>query len=226
MSLSRSFPAVAPVLLVAVLAGACTATAAEPKQRGFVPLLNGKDLSGWNTKGNWIVEDKGVLTLKPRPGERGWKRYDAYLWAKKKYGDFILDLEYKIPQGGNSGIFVRVGDLKEPVAKGIEVQILDSHGKQGKLGAHDCGGVISAVGPSKNASKPAGQWNRMVITCQGSRMQVALNGEQIVDFRLDKSALKDRPAVGYVGLQDHGQPLSFRNIKIRELRRKRPRRDP
>jgi hypothetical protein len=221
MSVSRSLTLVALASFVVAPMGTCTAAAAEPQRRGFVPLFNGKDLSGWNTKGNWFVEEKGVLSIKPRPGERGWKRYDAYLWAKKQYGDFILDLEYKIPKGGNSGVFVRVGDLKDPVSKGIEVQILDSHGKQGKLGVHDCGGVISAVGPSKNTSKPAGQWNRIVVTCRGNRLKVELNGEQIVDLRLDKSALKDRPPVGYVGLQDHGLPLSFRNIKIKELKGKK-----
>ncbi|MHC4175932.1 MAG: family 16 glycoside hydrolase [Planctomycetota bacterium] len=222
MSVNRSLTIVALASLVVVPIGAGTAAAAKPKDRGFVSLFNGKDLTGWNTKGNWIVEEGGVVTLKPRPGERGWQRYDAYLWAEKKYGDFILDLEYKIPKGGNSGVFVRVADLKEPVSKGIEVQILDSHGKKRKLGAHDCGGVISAVGPSKNTSKPAGQWNRMVVTCRGNRLLVELNGEQIVNLRLDTSAVKDRPPVGYVGLQDHGQPLSFRNVKIKELKGERP----
>jgi len=206
----------AATLLVALIAACTAATAAD--DQGFVPLFNGKDLAGLVTKGNWIVEQQGVVALKPRPGERGWQRYDAYLWAEKQYGDFILDLEYKSPQGGNSGVFVRVGDADNPVSTGIEIQILDSHDKQGQLGAHDCGGVVGTAGPSKNMSKPAGEWNRMVVTCQGSRMQVALNGEQIIDLKLDESAAKNRPLTGHVGLQDHGQPIEFRNIKIKELK--------
>ncbi len=223
MFVHRSLTLVAAVSFVFALVGVSTATAAEPDdkgpdEKGFVSLFNGKDLSGWKTKGNWFAEKGGLLSIKPRPGERGWQRYDAYIWTEKKYADFVLDLEYKIPKGGNSGVFVRVGDLKNPVRNGIEVQILDSHGKKEKLGAHDCGGVISAVGPSKNASKPAGEWNRMVVTCRGARMQVKLNGHDIVDLKLDESAVKDRPLTGYVGLQDHGLPLSFRKIKIKELK--------
>lgn len=218
MFINRSPSIVAAVSFLLALMGAFPAAAAQPDDRGFVPLFNGKDLSGLKTKGNWIVQKEGVLSLKPRPGERGWQRYDAYLWAAKPYGDFVFDLEYKIPKGGNSGVFVRVGDLASPVSTGIEVQILDSHAKKGKLGAHDCGGVISAVGPSKNASKPAGQWNRIAVTCKGARLMVQLNGQQIVDLKLDESAVKNRPPTGYVGLQDHGQPISFRNIKIKELR--------
>jgi hypothetical protein len=162
------------------------------------------------------VEEEGVLAIKPRPGERGWQRYDAYLWAEKQYGDFILDLEFRIPKGDNSGVFVRVKDKKNPVETGIEVQISDTYGKE-KVGAHDCGGVIGTVGPTKNMAKPAGEWNRMVVTCRGKQLEVRLNGEKVVDVALDKTSRKDRPLVGYVGLQDHGLPLEFRNIRVREL---------
>jgi hypothetical protein len=205
--------------LVAALAviRLCGAAAAEAEgEDGFVPLFNGKDLTGWETKGNWLVEEDGVLAIKPRKGERGWQRYDAYLWAEKPYGDFVLDLEFKIPRGGNSGVFVRVKDKNNPVRTGIEVQISDCHRKK-RVGAHDCGGVIGTVGPTRNMAKPAGEWNRMVVTCRGKQIQVALNGEQIVDCDLSKTSRRDRPLVGYIGLQDHGRPLWFRNIRIKVL---------
>lgn len=184
---------------------------------GFVKLYNGKDLSGWQTSGNWLPQEDGTLKIEPRPGEKGWQRYDAYLWTKKPYGDFVFDVEYKHPKGGNSGVFVRVKDPKNPVNTGIEVQILDSYGKKEPLGHHDCGGVIRTVGPSKNMAKPAGEWNRMIVTCRKSHMKVELNGEQIIDLQLDESAMKDRPLEGYVGLQDHGLPMWFRNIRIKTL---------
>ena len=203
------------VALIILATLSVPALAAE-KCDGFTCLFNGKDLSGWTTTGNWLVED-GVLAIKPRPGEKGWQRYGAYLWAEKQYGDFILDLEFKIPEGGNSGVFVRVRDLAEPVSTGLEVQILDSLDKKGPLGHHDNGGIIRTAGPSKNMSKPAGEWNRMVVTCQGSRIKVELNGEQIHDLDLSETPMKDRPLRGYIGLQDHGLPLWFRNIKIKEL---------
>ncbi|NQT83845.1 DUF1080 domain-containing protein [bacterium] len=202
--------------LIGILAGAALSRAAVGQDKGLVPLFNGKDLTGWQTKGNWVVEDKGVLAIKPRPGEKGWQRYDAYLWAEGQFGDFILDLEFKIPKGGNSGVFVRVKDKKNPVNTGIEVQISDTYGKE-RVGAHDCGGVIGTIGPSRNMAKPAGKWNRMIVTCRGKRLQVRLNGEQVVDVQLDKTSQRDRPVVGYLGLQDHGVPLWFRNIRIKLL---------
>ncbi len=200
-----------------VLTGFSAQSINAQDKSGFVKLFNGKNLKGFKTEGNWMVEKGGILTLMPRPGEKGWQRYGSYLWTKKKYKDFVLDLEYKHPKGGNSGVHVRIGSKKNPVDTGIEVQILDSYGKKGKLTHHDCGGVIRTTPPSKNMAKPAGEWNRMVVTCQGSNMKVALNGEQIVDVDLSKSAMKDRPLTGYIALQDHGQLIWFRNIKIKIL---------
>lgn len=185
----------------------------------FKTLYNGKDLSGWKTTGNWLPQDDGSLLIQPREGEKGWQRYDAYLWSDKKYKDFVLDLEYSYPPGGNSGVFFRVGDLADPVQQGIEAQILDNHGQQDAVGPHDHGGIIRTIGPTKSMSRAPNQWNRMVVTCIGSHLQVELNGEPIVDTQLDNSPVKDRPLEGYVGLQDHGQPnnLKFRNIRIREI---------
>ena len=188
------------------------------KDKGWVTLFNGKDLTGWQTTGNWLPQKDGSLLIKPRKGERGWQRYSAYLWSKKKYKDFVLHVEYKYPPKGNSGIHFRVGDLKNPVHTGIEAQVLDSYGKK-KVGHHDHGGIIRTVGASKNMSKKPGEWNTMIITCKGHHLKVQLNGEQIIDIQLDKTPMKDRPLEGYIGLQDHGEPnnLHFRNIKIKEL---------
>ena len=207
---------------VVLAIGVCAALAlpaagrAAAEERPFAALFNGKDLTGWETEGNWAVEPAGVLALKPRPGERGWRRFACYLWAHQQYGDFVIDLEFKIPKGGNSGLFVRVRDKLDPVNTGIEVQISDCHHKK-RVGAHDCAGVIGTAGPARNMAKPAGQWNRMAVACQGRRLRVELNGEQVVDVQLDKTSRRDRPLVGYIGLQDHGSPLWFRNIRIKNL---------
>ena len=183
---------------------------------GFTPMFNGKDLTGWQTTGNWVVEKDGAVTLKPRPGEQGWKRYDAYLTTQRKYRDFIIDLEFKFGPKGNSGVFLRVADPKSQVNSGFEVQILDTHGKE-KITAHDCGGVIGTAVPTKNMVKPAGQWNRYTITCKGGNVKVVLNGEQIIDLDLSKSKLKDRPPSGYIGFQDEAKPIWYRNVRIKEL---------
>lgn len=202
------------ILLSAMSVGALA------QESGFVNLFNGKDLTGWKTTGNWIPQDDGSLLIQPREGEKGWKRYDAYLFSKKKYKDFVIDFEYSYPPGGNSGFYFRVGDLNDPVGKGIEAQILDSSKKEGSLGSHDHAGIVSTkAAATKNMSRPPGEWNRMVVTCIETRCQVELNGMQVIDVDLSKTPVKDRPLEGYIGFQDHGQPnnIKFRNIRIRDL---------
>jgi hypothetical protein len=189
---------------------------AATKKTGFTEMFNGKDLTGWDTGGNWVVEKGSVITLKPRPGERGWSRYKDYLTTNRKYGNFVLDLEFKFNAKGNSGVFMRIGDLKNHVTSGFEVQILDTHGKK-KFGAHDCGGVIGTSSPTKMMVKPAGEWNRYIITVKDHRFKVILNGEQIQDLDLSKSKLKDRPAKGYISFQDEAKRIWYRNVRIKEL---------
>ena len=75
------------------------------------------------------------------------------MWLKKQYTDFTIDLEFKLPKGGNSGVYFRVGDRSDGDKPHFEIQILDSHGKK-KPTAHDCGGLIGISPPKKNAASP------------------------------------------------------------------------
>lgn len=187
----------------------------EYSETGLVELFNGKDLSGWQTTGNWLVED-GMVTLHPRPGEEGWQRYGAYLTTEKQYRNFVLDLEFRFEPKGNSGVFLRVGDLKDHVASGFEIQILDTHHLD-RPGNHDCGGIIRTTAPFVNAVKPAGEWNRYQIVMVDSRLVVYLNGELIQALDLSKSAMANRPMKGYISFQDEAKVVSYRNIRIKEL---------
>ena len=196
------------------------------KEDDFVSLYNGKDLSGWKTTGNWLPQKDGSLLIKPKPNQKGWQRYSDYLISEQKFGDFILELEYKYPPKGNSGIFFRIGDPKDPVKTGIECQILDSMGKADeKMGHHDHGGIIRTIGPNQNMSKKPGEWNRMIISCRGHHLKVSLNGVEIINHWMDSKNDKnlpgvgDRPLKGHIGLQDHGTPhnVTFRNLRILEL---------
>ena len=184
---------------------------------GFVPLFNGTDLSGWKTKGNWVYDTDGAITLKPRPGETGWKRYDAYVFTERKYHDFVLDLEFKIEPTGNSGVFFCVADPLDPVARGIELQILDTYGLA-KPGHHDCGGIIRAMAPSKNMVKAPGEWNRYTLTLKDRHLTVDFNGERTIVLDLDASPMKDRPADGHLGFQDEAKRVWYRNVRIKELK--------
>jgi len=209
--------AVACLLAVPALT-ARPATAAD--QDGWVDLLPENQLEKhWSTKGNWSINDDGVITLTPRPGESGWSRFDAYLWLDEQYKDFEIEFDYKVQERGNSGFYFHVGDKASPVAKGIEVQIYDSgsKGPDAKLTDHDSGGIIPGIPPTKNTALPAGEWNHFHITSQGNDLTVKLNGEVVNQIQLDNPRIKDRPATGFIGFQDHALPLALRKIRIRRL---------
>jgi hypothetical protein len=199
---------------------------------GFVSLFNGRDLTGWITGPDnfWVVRD-GVLTV-TRPVDGKEHNFD-YLWAKDTYGDFILDLEFQVTQGTNSGIFFRTSDLKDPVYTGMEIQISDSYGRDKVNKTGTAGAVYDCVAPSRNAIKPPGEWNRCTLTCRGSRVEVVLNGAKVIDMNVDqwteagrnpddtpnkfKRAIKDFARVGHIGFQDHGRPVWYRNVRIKRL---------
>lgn len=190
---------------------------------GAVELFNGRDLSGWTCKpGSWVVED-GLIAR----GAGG-----DFLWSAEQYGDFVLSVDFRVSPKGNSGIFIRTGSQQDWLHTGIEIQVLDSHGKENP-GKHDCGAVYDCVAPRRNACRPAGEWNTCVITCRGPRIEVVLNDEPIVNMNLDewteagrnpdgtpnkfRTAYRDMPRRGYIGFQDHGNPVWFRNVRIRPL---------
>lgn len=176
----------------------------------------GGDLSRhWRTEGNWKLAD-GTVTLRPREGERGWARFGAYLWLLEQFGDFEIEFDYKLAKGGNSGFYFHVGDTEDPVAKGIEVQIYDSHARgDGPLSDHDAGGIIPGIAPTANRARPAGEWSHFHVVCRGKRVIVELNGGVMNEVRLDHPRLAGRPARGSIGFQDHAMPLALRRIRIR-----------
>lgn len=200
-----------------VSAPAIAAVHPAAEAAGFTPLFNGKDLAGWKTKGNWVYDRDGSVTLQPRAGETGWKRFDAYLFTERKYRDFILDLEFKIEPTGNSGVFFCVADPLDPVDKGIELQILDTYGLA-QPGNHDCGGIIRAMAPAKNMVKPAGEWNRYTLTLKARLLTVDFNGQRTIVLKLDESPMKDRPLDGHVGFQDEAKRVWYRGVRIQELK--------
>jgi hypothetical protein len=210
-------------LLAAVLCLATlgSASCADDKDDGFVPLFNGKDLQGWVLRGykeaakdQWTVKD-GVLTAKPGSG---------WLGTEKMYGDFILRLDWRVPENGNSGVYLRVPDIETdtlPTWTGVEVQILDDEGPQyqGKLKDYQYSGSIYEFVPaSKRVYKGAGQWNHFEITCKGNVIRVVYNGEPVAEADAAKDAkLAKRPKKGFLGLQNHGTGVEFRNITIKVL---------
>lgn len=189
---------------------------------GFASLLDGKTLAGWKVRSEkdakpdeWTVED-GVLKAKAG---------NSWLATEKEYGDYILQLETRVPENGNSGIFIRVPELKpgeHPWVKGIEIQVLDDRGPQyaGKLKPWQySGSLYGAVPADQSAFAGAGKWNAYEITCRGDLVTVVLNGKKIAAGDMSKiDTLKDRPRRGIIGLQNHGTDVEFRNLRIKELK--------
>ncbi|MFG0290649.1 MAG: DUF1080 domain-containing protein [Rhodopirellula sp. JB044] len=209
---SRNAVCLVAFVMSAAVIGATNLRAGDAENDGFKPLFNGRDLTHWETAGTWLVEEDGVLALKPKPGKRGIFSYRLFLWTKYSFRDFQLDFEFKLDEGGDSSVFLR----SQSLAGFIEIELSDSHGKEGTLTTNDCGAVQKVMPPSKNMAKPAGQWNRMIITCKGQSVQVELNGEQVVDLDYEKIG-KTVPTSGKIGLQDWGHPAWFRNIRIKKL---------
>jgi hypothetical protein len=209
--------------VVAVLAAAVCAEDKDKKDEGWTDLLSAKTKSldeHWTTTGNWELKD-GIATLAPRQGEQGWSRWSAYLWSKKKYGEFEIEFEYKVEKGGNSGFYFRVGDVNDPVNQGIEVQIYDSAGKpkDAELTDHDAGGIIPGLKPHRPAAKAAGEWNKMSVTHKDDKIIVMLNGVNVNAHDLSGGGqLAKRPKSGPIGFQDHALPISLRNVRIKELK--------
>ena len=230
------------VLLVAAAPGASgKLKRLDTDKEGFISLFNGKDLTGWITGPDnaWVVQD-GVLAVK-RPTD-GKEHNSDYLWTDRQYGDFILDLEFKIPERANSGIFLRTSNLKDPVQTGIEVQVANSYGRKQLSRGGTAGAIYDCLAPTKNTIRKPGEWNRCIVTCDDNKIKVVLNGEQIIDMDLDKwttvhknpdgtankftMPLKNFARKGYIGLQDHGRQIWYRNIRIKPLKKEAQLRPP
>jgi hypothetical protein len=190
-----------------------TLTDAE-KKAGFELLFNGKDFEGWEQKGNWKIVD-GAMSREDKGGGLTYKK-------RKVPDNFELKFEWKVGPGSNSGIYYRPGQY--------EYQILDNtkHG-DGKNPRTSAASLYFCMPPSKDATRPIWEWNEGRIVCQGSVIQHYLNGEKVIDFDYkdpkvawEVELLKVRGADlasrgANLDLQDHGDPVAYRNLKLREI---------
>ena len=154
------------------------------------------------------------------------------LGSEQLCGDFALVGEFNVERGTNSGIFVRWSDIRDPVNTGVEVQVYDSAGKPNPS-KHDSGALYDLVAPMRNTMRPAGQWNRIAILCQGPYIGVRLNGPTVSEMDLSRYtqarrnpdgsenkfryALASLPRRGYIGLQNHGNVVSYRSLRVLPL---------
>ena len=217
-------------LSVSVVSAAPNTLTPAEKAAGWKLLFDGNSLDGWRgykteTPAGWSVQDGALVLAAGRPGD---------LVTLQQFGDFELSLEWKIAAGGNSGIIYRVGlGDQSPARSGPEYQLLDnSRAKDNQIASHLAGALYALVAPPKDLTRPVGEWNEARVRVQGWRIEHWLNGAKVAEADLatpagksliQASKFKAWPrfaalARGHIALQDHGDPVSFRSVKIRELR--------
>ena len=190
------------------------------KEKDYVSLFNGRDLTGWepaeaDPNTIWGVTE-GLLTC---TGQQG-----PWLRSVAQFGDFNFRLDYQVSPAGNSGVFVRVpkdgnhhrADEIKPVA-GVEVQILDdADPKYAMLKDYQFGAsVYDICGAQPRVSRPAGEWNTLEINCKGPRIVTIHNGHKVTDVRPETHPLIHlRSLSGYLGLQNHSSDVKFRNLRV------------
>lgn len=198
------------LVLISFLMAGCVAPSKSSRKTS---LFNGRDLTGWVAMhgGEWTVSEHSIIGRNGVDWTTNPEKSGSWLRTEKSYRDFELELEYSINPKGNSGVFFHSGLDKNPAFTGHEVQILDDRGQEPKK--YTTGSLYDVVAPSKNMSRPAGEWNQMTIRCQGNHVRVTLNGETIVQQD------SQRNLEGYIGLQNHDNHavVKFRNLWIREL---------
>ena len=197
-----------------VLAGEDVGTQ-EPAAERILKESRGRfNKQGWNHYG------PGYFTLDSQTGVLESHGGMGLFWySEKEYEDFILELEFRCAEETtNSGIFYRVPGVPtsdDYIYHSFEIQINDAGDD-----IHMTGAVYDAEAPTKRASKPVGEWNSFKITVIGDRVQIELNGEQIVDWQMEpRGKIRDFAPRGYIGLQNHDDqsPVFFRNIFVTEL---------
>ena len=220
--------------IITILAGCAFAGAAEPntlspeeKEAGFVSLFDGNSLE--NFRG-----------YKKKEAHQGWKAVDGTiarvagggdLITKKKYASFDFRFDWKISPKGNSGVMYCVNENnKAPYFSGPEYQVLDND-KLGPVSKTSAGSNYAMHPPTADVVKPVGEWNEGRIVINGKNVQHWLNGTKVVEYNIRtpeweamvaKTKFKQwadygKTEVGHLCLQDHGNPVWFRNLRIREI---------
>jgi len=216
------------VAVVAALAVGAFAVDVAVAERGFTPLFNGKDLSGWvygsrqgreNKAGQGYRVEDGILYCTKEDG--------GNLFTEKEYSDFVLRFEFRLEPNSNNDVGIRAPLESDAAYVRIEIQVLDDSGGEYKQlrPAQYHGSIYDVVPAKRGHQKPVGQWNSEEITAKGRRIKIKLNGATIVDADLgqitDEGVLKKHPGLsrtgGHIGFLGHGTRVEFRNIRIKHL---------
>lgn len=220
-----------------------TLSEAEQKE-GWKLLFDGQSLSGWHAfkkdtiSPDWQVQDGAIgLVVAYNPDStRQYGDMASDLVTDGEFGNFELQMEWKISPCGNSGIIYRSVEADKYGATyvtGPEMQVLDDNcHPDAKIEKHRSSDLYDLVSANPRPLKPVGEWNQVRVVANGNHVEHWLNGEKVVDVEMgtdewnqmvqnskwkEHAAYFAKAASGHIALQDHGNPVWFRNIKIREL---------
>ena len=210
--------------------GAPNTLTAEEQAAGWKLLFDGRTMQGWRGYGKPALPDSGWAVVDgaiTRTGSGG------DIVTADAYRDFELALEWKVPPGGNSGVLYRVLESADPIYySGPEMQVLDdARHADGRNPLTSAGAAYGLYAPPKGVVKPAGEWNQARLVVRGSQVEHWLNGQKVVSYELGSADWKAKVAAskfnewkaygtgkeGLIGLQDHGDRVQFRSIKLRAL---------
>jgi len=201
-------------MTAALVCMGCT-TVGQGSDAGFVDLFNGRDLTGWCIVGNaeGFQVENGIIHSDSGSGAH-WMYYD------QSYGDFVLRVEWRVSERGNSGVFLRAPKEGNPWETGWEVQISCEEPRRDD--SHCTGALYAYVAVDPRPDETPGQWRVYEITCRGNNVSVVVDGQEVC--RVEQSTLeqtKDKPLVGFVGVQDSHGPegtwVEYRKIQIKAL---------
>lgn len=188
---------------------------------GFISLFNGKDFKGWKGPlSNYEIKNGAIICKKGKGGT---------IYTERRFKDFSVKLEFKLPAGGNNGLAIRYPGKGNAAYDGMcELQVLDNtHPRYAKLDPRQFhGSAYGITGAKKGFLKKIGEWNEQEVIVRGYQITVFLNDEIILDTDVSKvnnfMAKKSHPGLllkeGHFGFAGHNDPVAFRNIRIKELR--------
>jgi hypothetical protein len=214
----------------------------QEKKEGWTLLFNGKDFNGWRQCNgtvmpkNWIIEENAMKVFTGEGKEPGQGANGDIVYGIKKFTNFELSVDWKASKMANSGIFFSVREVPDkPIYYAApEVQVLDNaEATDNKIASHLAGSLYDLIAADPKTVHPAGEWNTIVISAQNGKVVHTQNGVKVLEyemwtpawdtliahskFRTFPGFIEGIAKEGYIGLQDHGYPVWFRNIKIREL---------
>lgn len=223
-------PAQTPAPAPAPETPAVNTLTAEETAAGWKLLFNGTDLTGWKgykkdaPGAAWQVQDGAIALTAGGAGD---------LMTADEYGPFELSVDWKISPNGNSGIIYLIQEVDgadNTYNSGPEMQVLDNDGHaDGKIPSHRAGALYDLETPPDGAVKPVGEWNTAVVKFTGTHIEHWLNGVKVAESSYGDDAWKKKVAAskfkqwpmfgtfpkGHIALQDHGNQVWYRNIKIK-----------